>query len=453
MKLAELAKELRISTESFIKFIQDFDLELSECINTNFEVHQDFMRFARENAQFLQKYEQDLKHQKSVSEIAEKLQKTENEVEEILNKEKPKIFDNGQYRSSVSTYGIDNKLGGDYQFVYDYFGKKTNLAARDFIGYRDLFFYISSRLEPFLADETLTDWGIRKPAGIILYGPPGSGKIFWANKIAEIIHYKFKEIRKNYLGVSFVDGNRRSFNDFLMQMMNEKQVLLFMDDFDEVMQDRKEDTNTNSCDEETKEIVMHHISHFEEDQLLMIGSAKSLQNIDKEIRAPGRFDMVIPVFPPNARERAEMILYYMTENLTEKSLLMQVLQKSKAHEVPYWQATAEKMKVFSNTMIVDFAQALKTRIRDQYKKLNNEKFILDQTLIDSALREASAKLTSEYLDQMQQFTQELQINNFEDFPSRIITLQEELQHYLLVEIPPTPIGFQHQTIEEQKNNQ
>jgi ATP-dependent 26S proteasome regulatory subunit len=57
-----------------------------------------------------------------------------------------------------------------------------------------------------LNPQQIKDWGINKPAGIILYGPPGSGKIFWANKIAEIIGYQFKEVKKHYLGTSF-DGN------------------------------------------------------------------------------------------------------------------------------------------------------------------------------------------------------------------------------------------------------
>lgn len=60
MKLAELAKELHITTDSFIKFIQDFDLELSECISTDFEVKEDFARFARENISFLKNYQKDL---------------------------------------------------------------------------------------------------------------------------------------------------------------------------------------------------------------------------------------------------------------------------------------------------------------------------------------------------------------------------------------------------------
>ncbi|MGZ5285078.1 MAG: AAA family ATPase [Kaistella sp.] len=442
MKLAELAKELKISTESIIKFIQDFDLELSECIKTNFEVKEDFVKFARENIKFLKKYEKDLEQNKSVEDIAGTINKSPEKVAEIISQEKPKLFDNGMYRSSVSSFGIDHQLGGNYQFVYDYFGKKTNLRERDFIGYRDLFFHISKALDPFINNTPLTDWGIHKPAGIILYGPPGSGKIFWATKIAEIIGYHFKEVKKYYLGTSFVDGQKTSFNDFLIQMMKEEKVLLFMDEFDEIMSARSEKKSVSSCDEETKEIILHYISRFEEEDLVMVGSANSVATIDKEILAPGRFDVMIPVFPPNARERSEMILYFMTEDLSKDSLLMKILIANNADHLPFWEEISSKMKVFSNTMIVDFTQSLKKRIRNLYLKDNSEDLKIDSKLLNAARRDASAKLTEEYLNQVGQFISDVTVHNYDDFPKRITALKSELDSYKVVETPRKVIGFQ-----------
>ncbi|MBP0613042.1 AAA family ATPase [Chryseobacterium sp. cx-311] len=450
MKLNELAKDLNISTESFMKFIQDFDLELSECMSTQMEVKPDFERFARENADFLKRYQADLDHSKSVSDIAQTINQPEEKVEEIIKKEKPKLYDNGIFRSSVSSFGIDNKLGGNYKFVYDYFGKKSGLKERDFIGYRDLFFYISRSLEPFINKEQTLNWGIHKPAGIILYGPPGSGKIFWANKIAEIIGYTFTEVKKHYLGTSFVDGRQTSFNDFLIQMMKDEKVLLFMDDFDQIMRQRSEKVSVNSCDEATKEIILHSVSRFEEEDLLMIGSANSLALIDKEVMAPGRFDVLIPIFPPNASERSEMILYHMTANLPEDSLLLKILRNNKADHRPFWTEVASQMKVFSNTMIVDFTQSLKIRIRNQYLKDSNESMKLDNKLLNSALRDARVKLTDEYLDRIEQFIIDVSNTNFDDFPTRVRELSKELNSYKIVEKPRKTIGFTHNTDDPKK---
>ncbi|WP_297984339.1 AAA family ATPase [uncultured Chryseobacterium sp.] len=443
MKLAELAKHLNISTESIKKFIEDFDLDLGECLHTNFELKPDFQKFALENADFLKKYEEDLQKNKSVEEIADQIHKPVEKVNEVLEQEKQNVFENGYYKSSISSFGIDHKLGGNYQFVYDYFGNKTPLTQRDFIGYRDLFFHISDSLEPFINKDEAKNWGIHKPAGIILYGPPGSGKIFWANKIAEIIGYQFKEVKKHYLRTSFVDGNKTSFNDFLVTMMKEDKVLLFMEDFDEIMADRDDEKSVNSCDEETKEIILHYINKFEEEDLVMVGSANTTQGIEEEVLAPGRFDVLIPVFPPNQQERTEMIRFYMLENLSKEATLYKILERSNADHLPFWQDISSKMKVFSNTMIIDFTQSLKKRIRNQYQQTKNENLKIDQNLLKGALRDASAKLTDEYLNQVAQFINDASQNNYDDFSNRIEALKMELETYKVVEKPIRAIGFQH----------
>ncbi|MDN5396260.1 MAG: ATP-binding protein [Chryseobacterium sp.] len=403
----------------------------------------DFEKFARENLDFLKLYEKDLDKSKTLEQIAEVINQPKEKVEEAIKEDNPNIFDNGFFRSSISSYGIDNKLGGNYKFVYDYFGHKTSLQHRDFIGYRDLFFYISAVLEPFLNPQQIKDWGIHKPAGIILYGPPGSGKIFWATKIAEIIGYQFKEVKKHYLGTSFIDGNQTNFTDFLLTMMKEKKVLLFMDDFDEIMMERKAETDLASCNLETQELILHYIGKFEKEELLMVGSANTVSEIDEEILAPGRFDVMIPIFPPNAAERSEIILYAMTRDLEEDSLLYKILKKNQADKVPFWQDIASRMKAFSNTMLIDFTQSLKKRLKNQYQKTKNENLKIDQNLLNAALRDAGGKLTEEYLDQVARFLADAVINNFDDFKLRIQALKKELETYRVVEKPARAIGFHH----------
>jgi transitional endoplasmic reticulum ATPase len=347
------------------------------------------------------------------------------------------------YKSSISSFGIDNKLGGNYQFVYNYFGEKSPLVQRDFIGYRDLYFYITEVLDPYLYPDSVKDWGIHKPVGILLYGPPGSGKIFWGNKIAELINYQFKEVKKHYLGTSFVEGNNTRFNDFLVNMLKEEKVLLFLEDFDQIMMERNEENIVTYDNEEIKEIVLHYISKFEEENILMLGSAKAVFAIDDEVLAPGRFEVMIPIFPPNHKERMELVQYYMLEGLKEDALLYKILLHNQADHLPFWQAITDKMKLFSNTMIIDFTQSLKKHIKNQYKKVRTEQIQITDTLLDSSLREATAKLTQEYFNQIMQFLQDVSVNNYDDFANRIEEMKLELESYKVQEIPEKSIGFQH----------
>lgn len=127
------------------------------------------------------------------------------------------MFEANGYKTSVSSYGIDNKLGGDYNFIYNYFGKQTPLTQHNFIGYRDLF-YVTDIIEPFINPNQLENWGIAKPAGIILYGILVVVR-FSGLKIAEMIGYDFVEVRNDYLSVRYNDGKMRKFKDFLFGKM------------------------------------------------------------------------------------------------------------------------------------------------------------------------------------------------------------------------------------------
>ncbi len=443
MKLADLARELNIPNQSFLKFIRDFDLDLSECIKTNFDVKEDFERFARENVAFLRRYAEDLEASKSVEEIAENINQPSAKVAEVISKEKPVLYENGRYKASVSSFGIDNKLGGNYQFVYNYFGKNTKLTQRDFIGYQDLFYFISESLEPFLNNISVQNWGIHRPAGIVLYGPPGSGKIFWAHKIAEIIGFNFTEINSNYLGENLQEAPKYDFREYINNLMKQPKTLLFLDNFDRFMMPYKDDDPVDFCDEKSKQIILHYISHFEEQRVLMVGSASSLRKIDPELFAPGRFDLLIPVFPPNVKERTELLLFHMTKELVADATLLQILKHNNAHLLPFWQQTAAKMKVYSNTMVVDFTQSLKKRLRNIYTKNNSVEIEINANLLESAFKDASAKLTDRYLDEVQVFVQDVSRNNFADFQQRIDQLKTEINYYKIPPKQESSIGFRH----------
>ncbi len=175
----------------------------------------------------------------------------------------------------------------------------------------------------------------------------------------------------------------------------------------------------------------------------MVGAANSLRRIDDELLAPGRFDVQIPIFPPNKKERAEMILYNMTEELSEDSLLLKILKHNKAHLVPFWKETAAEMRVYSNTMVVDFTQSLKKRIRNQYMKENNTEITISKEMLAASLRDAATKLTPKYLNQVESFLKEATYHQYKRFSARIDQLTEELQTYRIVEEPKKAIGFTH----------
>lgn len=439
--ITEFSKKLDVSEESIKQFIQDFDLEISDCLSPTLNITQNFEKFAVENQKFLKNYEKDLNEEKTADEIAKKIHQPKEKVEQVIQNKLPNIYDNGLFKSSISTFGIDHQLGGNYKFIYNYFGDKTELKQRDFIGYRDLFFYISDMLEPFVNPEQSENWGIQKAAGIIIYGPPGSGKFFWAKKISEMINFDFFEVRQSQLKSILINDKKANFDEYLSQMLKRDKIILFVENFDEIMMQRTENQVSNTDYEEVKESTLHYIEKFEKENILMIGSAKELRGIESEILAPGRFDVLIPIFPANKQERAEMLLFNMTKNLNKNATLLKILKHNNADQLPFWQETAEKMKVFSNTMITDFTQSLKKRIRSLYLKNKTENIKIADGIIEASLKESASKLTGEYLNNVLEFLSEAENNSYDRFIVRINDLKHELETYKAKEDPVRTIGF------------
>jgi len=125
----EIAKELKISSQSLKQLIQDFDLNVSDCMTCNQDLKADFESFIKDHNQFIKDYNDDLNSKKSLDDVAKKIHQPINKLQEYINKQAPNIFENGYFKTSVSSYAIDKNLGGNYQFIYDYFGKKDRFRT------------------------------------------------------------------------------------------------------------------------------------------------------------------------------------------------------------------------------------------------------------------------------------------------------------------------------------
>ena len=94
-------------------------------------------------------------------------------------------------------------------------------------------------------------------------------------------------------------------------------------------------------------------------------------------------------------------------------------------------------------MLDDFTQSLKKRLRNLYLKDHSTTIVITQKMLDSALKDASSKLTGKYLDQIQQFLIDVSLNNYDDFSHRIEALKNELESYKIADEPKKAIGFSH----------
>jgi transitional endoplasmic reticulum ATPase len=156
----------------------------------------------------------------------------------------------------------------------------------------------------------LTDWELYEkfnvsiPNGYLFYGPPGCGKTFFAQKLAERIEYEFIEVRTSDIASTYVHGTQleiqRVFEDARMRIP----AVLFFDELEAMVPSRKRLDVSFHYKSEVDEFLGQLNKEYNEG-LIIIGATNYISNIDEAILRPGRFDKKIYIGPPDLCARAE----------------------------------------------------------------------------------------------------------------------------------------------------
>ena len=141
--------------------------------------------------------------------------------------------------------------------------------------------------------------------GILLHGPPGVGKTFFAQAIAGEYGLSFIHVSTGDLVASVVGQSARNIEKAFDLAERNVPCLLFFDEFDSVAQRRD-----NSPDQESRRTVNQLLTsleaHRDERRLLVMAATNSLEHLDPAVVRPGRFDRHIRIDLPDADARREI---------------------------------------------------------------------------------------------------------------------------------------------------
>ena len=138
--------------------------------------------------------------------------------------------------------------------------------------------------------------------GILLHGPPGVGKTFFARAIAGEYGLNLMHVSTGDLVGGIVGQSAQNIDKAFETALENVPCLLFFDEFDSVAQRRD-----NSPDQESRRTVNQLLTsleaHREERQLLVMAATNSIEHLDPAVIRPGRFDRHIRIDLPDAEAR------------------------------------------------------------------------------------------------------------------------------------------------------
>ncbi|MGA2835622.1 MAG: ATP-binding protein [Acidimicrobiales bacterium] len=165
-----------------------------------------------------------------------------------------------------------------------------------------------------LAHTELADrLGLRPPAAVLLFGPPGTGKTSFARAIASRLSWAFVELHPSLLGQG-VEG-ARTLRDALSELGRVDRLVCFIDEADEIASDRAERPDSQPLVNELLKAVPLFKSRPDR---LVVMATNSIAAIDPALLRPGRFDLIIPVGAPDEAERAELVAEFLPAGKPEE---------------------------------------------------------------------------------------------------------------------------------------
>ncbi|MEX1218043.1 MAG: bifunctional GNAT family N-acetyltransferase/ATP-binding protein [Acidimicrobiales bacterium] len=159
---------------------------------------------------------------------------------------------------------------------------------------------IDSRVVAPLADpDTASRVGVKAPSTVLLFGPPGTGKTTFAKAIAGRLGWPFIELLPSKLesGNDSMSAELRTAMTDLLQL---DQVVVFIDEFDEIASAREHNAATKGVVNELLKLIP---SFRTCPGRLLVCATNFVADIDSAVLRPGRFDLVIPIGPPDLSAR------------------------------------------------------------------------------------------------------------------------------------------------------
>ena len=154
-----------------------------------------------------------------------------------------------------------------------------------------------------------TDAGASMPNGILLVGPPGTGKTMLAKAVAGEADVPFFSISGSEFVEMFVGMGASKVRDLFRQAKEKAPCIVFIDEIDAIGQKRNSGVNGGNDErEQTLNQLLTEMDGFEGNSGVMILAATNRpESLDPALTRPGRFDRRVPVELPDLAGREAIL--------------------------------------------------------------------------------------------------------------------------------------------------
>ena len=152
------------------------------------------------------------------------------------------------------------------------------------------------------------DIGASMPKGILLVGPPGTGKTMLAKAVAGEANVPFFSMSGSEFVEMFVGMGASKVRDLFRQAKEKAPCIVFIDEIDAIGKRRDGQLGGNDEREQTLNQLLTEMDGFEGNTgVIILAATNRPESLDPALTRPGRFDRRVPVELPDLKGREEIL--------------------------------------------------------------------------------------------------------------------------------------------------
>lgn len=165
-------------------------------------------------------------------------------------------------------------------------------------------------IEPLNNPERYHRYGVTIPNGMLLYGPPGCGKTFFAKHFAEEVGFNFKFITPATLKSKYVNATQENIADLFKEAIEQAPTIIFIDEMNELVPNR-DNTDVHEMSRSAVNEMLAQMDQTGEKGVFVIGATNYPNMIDPAILRAGRLDKKYYIGVPDQAARSALFKLYL----------------------------------------------------------------------------------------------------------------------------------------------
>lgn len=184
--------------------------------------------------------------------------------------------------------------------------EKPNIKYSDLGGLDEQIREVRDAIELSLEKpESFEKFGIQPPKGVLLTGPPGTGKTMLAKAVASHTNATFLGLVGSELAQKYIGEGGRMVRELFSLARKKSPCIIFIDEIDAIGSKRLD--SSTSGDREVQRTLMQLLSELDGfnslDNVKVIAATNRPELLDKALLRPGRFDRIVEIPLPNLEGR------------------------------------------------------------------------------------------------------------------------------------------------------